>query len=67
MIFAAAWAAVLSANAVHAAPAGFVATLSATAIAGTAVHASAFIAATKTIAMIVSSDVLMQAIHASYT
>lgn len=48
---AAALAGVLSANAVQAAPAGFVATLSATAIAGTAVHASAFIAATKTIAM----------------
>jgi RNA polymerase sigma factor (sigma-70 family) len=47
----AALAAVVSANAVHAAPAGFVATLSAAAIAGSAVPASAIIAATQTLAM----------------
>jgi RNA polymerase sigma factor (sigma-70 family) len=48
---AAALAAVMTANAVQAAPAGLAATISAAAIAGIAVQASTLIAATKTIAM----------------
>ena len=48
---AVALAAVMTANAVQAAPAGLVATISAAAIAGGAVHASTLIAATKTIVM----------------
>jgi hypothetical protein len=48
---AAALAAVVSANAVQAAPAGFAATISTAAIAGSTIHASTLIAATKTIAM----------------
>jgi RNA polymerase sigma factor (sigma-70 family) len=48
---AAALAAVMAANAVQAAPAGLVATISAAAMAGSAVQASTFIVATKTIAM----------------
>jgi hypothetical protein len=48
---ATALAAVISANAVQAAPAGFAATISSAAMAGSALHASTLIAATKTIAM----------------
>ena len=48
---AAALAAVVSANAVQAAPAGFAAMISTAAIAGSTIHASTLIAATKTIAM----------------
>jgi RNA polymerase sigma factor (sigma-70 family) len=48
---AAALAAMIGANAVQAAPAGFAATLPAAAIAGSAVPAATFIALTKTIAM----------------
>ena len=48
---ASALAAAVSANAVHAAPAGFAATISTAAIAGSAIHVSTLIAATKTIAM----------------
>jgi RNA polymerase sigma factor (sigma-70 family) len=48
---AAALAAVVSANAVQAAPAGFAATISAAAIAGSTIPVSTLIAATKTIAM----------------
>ena len=47
----AALAAVVSANAVQAAPAGFAAMISTAAIAGSTIHASTLIAATKTIAM----------------
>jgi RNA polymerase sigma factor (sigma-70 family) len=43
--------ALISANAVQAAPAGLAAAVSSAALAGTAVHASALVAATKTIAM----------------
>jgi RNA polymerase sigma factor (sigma-70 family) len=48
---AAALAAVVSANAVQCAPAGFAASISAAAIAGSTIHASTLIAVTKTIAM----------------
>src|ERR1035438_4824346 len=47
----AALAAVVSANAVQAAPAGFAATISTAAIAGSTIHVSTLIAATKTITM----------------
>ena len=47
----AALAAVVSANAVQSAPAGFAATISTAAIAGSTLHVSTLIAATKTIAM----------------
>ena len=50
-ITATALTAVVAANAVQAAPAGFVASLSAAALAGSAVHASTLLAATQTIAM----------------
>ena len=48
---ASALAAVISANAVQSAPAGFAATISTAAMAGSALHVSTLIAATKTIAM----------------
>jgi len=48
---ASALAAVVSANAVQSAPAGFAATISTAAVAGSTLHVSTFIAATKTIAM----------------
>ena len=51
---AAALAALVSANAVQAAPAGFAAALSGAAIAGSALHASTLIAVTKTIAILKS-------------